>query len=243
MRGNVIQRTRTVLHDGKKVKVKAVTWTAVWHTIDPATGKRVQHVKGGFPTKKSGVAYLNRTVGKVEEGTWKPDASMTVKQLLMTFWLPAKKTANKSANTIEQYRRVSEDWIIPNIGGLRVVALTPAIIDDLVTTLGTTRSAQGRDSLSPRSIQLAVTVLKMATKWASLNDYLSRDPLAGSPRPKAKSAVGTIWNEEQARACLAATRGDRLGFVWALALTRGFRRGGQTSISMDKARSKSERRG
>ena len=118
----------------------------------------------------------------------------------MTFWHPAKISAGKSPNTIEQYRHVAKDWIIPHIIG--VTALTPADIDKLVATLGTERSAQGRDGLSPRSIQMAVMVLKMASKWASHNELIPRDPRAANPRPKAKSEPGTIWNVERARALL-----------------------------------------
>jgi len=39
------------------------------------------------------------------------------------------------------------------------------------------------------------------------------------------TACGTIWSVEQARAFLAATKDDRLAFVWALVFNRGFRRG------------------
>ena len=107
-------------------------------------------------------------------------------------------------------------------------------------TLRSTIRATGKTGLSDRSIQLTVQVLKSATKWAATPEDLgggaliSRDPLSGFRRPKAKAKISSTWTVEDARTFLAATEGDRLAALWALALTRGFRRGELAGLRWDR---------
>lgn len=76
MRGFTRQRTPGAL------------WTAYWSVVDPGTGKRVQHTRGGFKTKAEASKHLNAVLPKVDAGPWKPDQPLTVKQLLEEHWMP-----------------------------------------------------------------------------------------------------------------------------------------------------------
>ncbi len=64
------------------IRKRGNTHTAYWFTVDPATGKRVQHSKGGFRTQGAAQEHLNELLGKVQAGTWTPDKKITVEQLL-----------------------------------------------------------------------------------------------------------------------------------------------------------------
>src|ERR1039458_6736645 len=46
-------------------------YTAYWWVVDGATGKRVQHNKGGFKTKGAAQKHLNAVLAKVDQGTWR----------------------------------------------------------------------------------------------------------------------------------------------------------------------------
>ncbi len=85
------------------IRQRGSTKTAYWHTIDPVTGKRVQHSKGGFLTKRDAQAHLNEVMGKVQDGTFQKDTKITVEQLLNEHWLPTKKTEDLSALTVQHY--------------------------------------------------------------------------------------------------------------------------------------------
>jgi integrase len=223
------------------IRKRGNSYTVYWSTNDPATGKRVQHTKGGFryenAARQSQVAsgsraegdsareFLNAVIGKVQEGTWRPDSRMTVRQLLEDFWLPAQQSRDLRPATLAQYRLAVNHWIVPNIGGTRIAALTPAGVNELVTTLRTKKSAKGREGLSPRSAQIAVTVLKSAYAWANNNGLMSRNPIAGVQRPRVQRSEMKTWQPAQARAFLASTADDRIAIAWALLLTRGLRRG------------------
>lgn len=207
------------------IRKRGTTYTALWHLNDPATGKRRQHSKGGFRTKGDAQDHLNRVLGKVADGGWRPDKPLTVKELLDEHWLPAQEARALRPATLAQYRHVADAWIKPRVGAVKVNALTPAHVSSMVESLRKDKSSGGRKGLSARSAQLATGLLKSACSWALENGLIGRNPLAGVRRPSARSKAMAAWSVEEARAFLLATQEDRLTHVWALALTRGLRRG------------------
>jgi hypothetical protein len=111
------------------------------------------------------VGLSGSTVGKVQEGSWRPDKPLTVKELLKEHWLPAQRAAELRPTTLVQYEGIIDNWIVPQIGGVRVAALTPETVTSFTSSLRTARTAKGRDGLSIRSTQMAVGVLKAACAW------------------------------------------------------------------------------
>jgi integrase len=215
------------------IRKRGTTYTAYWSTTDPATGKRRQHSKGGFKLKEtsskakgeSAREFLNIVMGKVQEGSWRPDKPLTVKQLLKEHWLPAQKAAELRPTTLVQYEGIIDNWIVPHIGAVKVAALTPVMVTNFTNTLRTSTTAKGRDGLSIRSTQMAVGVLKAGCAWALVNGYLGRNPVLGVKRPKLQSVPMASWSNEQAKTFLEYTKEDRLSFAWWLLLARGLRRG------------------
>ena len=216
---------------GSTIK-RGSTWTAYWFTtdpsmIDPRTGKakRIQHSKGGFRIKGDAESFLNSIMPKVDDRSWKPDTKLTVKELLEDHWLPAKRMSGRRISTVDHYETVVDSWIVPHIGALPAAALRPADVQGLVERLARSKTARGRKGLSDRSRQMAVGTLKSAFKWAAKTGLLQRDPIVGVDRPSVGTQLSASWTVDEARGFLAATREKRLGFAWALLLTRGLRRG------------------
>jgi integrase len=207
------------------IRQRGKTYTAYWFTNDPGTGKRLQHSRGGFRTRKAAQTHLNEILGKVQEGSWRPDKPLTLRELLLHHWLPAQRSRELRPSTLSQYENVVVSWIVPKLGGVRASSLTPAQVVSFTEQLRTSKTSTGRKGLSPRSAQLAVGVLKSACAWALENGLLARNPIAGVRRPRGESKVMSAWSAEEARSFLTATHDDRLAFAWALLLTRGLRRG------------------
>jgi integrase len=201
------------------------TWSAYWNLQDPATGNWRQFSKGGFRTQGAAQQHLNGVLGKVADSSWRPDKPLTVTQLLDEHWLPAQEARGLRPATLAQYKRVANAWIKPNVGAVKVAALTPAHVTAMTEELRTQTSSMKREGLSARSAQLTVETLKAACVWASANGLIGRNPLAGVRRPSAKSKAMSAWSIDEARTFLQATSVDPLCAVWALALTRGLRRG------------------
>lgn len=213
------------------IRQRGKTYTAYWHTIDPATGKRVQHSKGRFPNQKEAKAHLNTVMGKVQAGTWRPDSKITVRELLVDLWLPTKRTEDLSAATVQQYEDIIEHWILHDeigLGGIQAKALTPKNVTDWREALAKTKTSSGRAGLSPRTISASVGVLKSAYKWAaSPNGPIERDPIADVGRGKAQTAIkaNKAWTEDEVRTFLKFTAEDRrLHPTWQLAFASGMRR-------------------
>jgi integrase len=211
---------------------RGATWTAYWSATDHATGQRRQHSKGGFRTQKEARTHLNTVLPKVDAGTWAPDSGLSVEQLL-TEWLAAKTSEGLRPATISLYRMAGEAWISPQIGALEARQLTAARVGELVERLRSGGSTHGRGPLSSRSVQIAVQVLKAATRWAFETALLSRDPLAGYRRPRSTSKTMAFWDASEAKAFLEFVRDDRMAAIWALFLTRGPRRGEVAGLRWD----------
>lgn len=207
------------------IRQRGATHTAYWSTVDPGTGKRKQHSLGGFKTKTAARAHLNTVIGKVQEGSWRPDTPLTVKDLLESHWLPAKRSEGRKAATIAQYETVIRSWIVPKLGAVRVPALTPAQVVAFMEELGTEKSSTGRMGLSARTAQLSVGVLKAACAYGVENGLLGRNPIAGVRRPSGRAPEMHFWTPEQVRTFIDATSEDRMAAAWGLLLARGLRRG------------------
>ena len=205
-------------------------FTAYWHSIDTATGKRVQHSKGGFRIKKEAQEHLNEVMGRVQNGTFQKDTKITIKQLLNDHWLPTKKTEDLSALTVQHYEETIRYWILRDdigLGGIKAQSLTPKQVVDWRDALAKTTTGGGRAGLSQRTISASVGVLKAAYKWGALNGVIPHDPIANVARGKKNMAVkaSKAWTEDEVRTFLKFTANDRrLHPIWQLAIASGMRR-------------------
>jgi integrase len=209
------------------IRQRGTTYTAYWSTIDPGTGKRQQHTKGGFRTQGDAQKHLNGVMPLVDQGAGRPDRKMTAKELLID-WLAAKSSEGIRPSTLGMYKNVVDGWLVPHVGALRLDQLNATRAGQLVETLRSPAgSSLGRGELSPRSIQLAVQCLKASTRWAFETGLVARDPLAGFKRPKAQDSMAATgaWSAEEAGAFLSSVADDRLRAAWWLLLGRGLRRG------------------
>lgn len=209
------------------------TYSVLWSSTDPATGARRQHRRRGFAVKEprkpadgtSAREYLNGLIGQVSDGTWRPSANVTVKELLAQ-WMAAKKLAGKRPSTLDQYGRVIDSWVVPHVGAVRVKALKPTHVAKMKTTLETQKTAKGRQGLAPRLVALAVGVLRWACAWAVKSELIAKDPLSGMEAMSvAPAKTPQPWTEAETSTFLTATKDDRMAAAWALFLTRGPRRG------------------
>lgn len=102
--------------------------------VDPASGKRVQHSKGGFRTKGEAESHLNSVVAKVQDGIWRLDTTLTVRHLFEQ-WHAAKSSEALRPGTVKMYADVIDGWLLPNIGGLKVAQLSLSTAAELVAAL------------------------------------------------------------------------------------------------------------
>jgi integrase len=202
------------------VRKRGETWTAYWFVRD-ADGKRVQRSEGGKKTKGDAQALLTEKLGAIQAGTYSEPRKITLARFLRDEWLP---TLTQRPTTRASYQTTCEHWIIPTLGGELLPQLTAAHAQRLVDAL---RAEGGRtgSGLSPRSVQYAGVVLRMALQHATIHGFIARNPLAGFKRPAAPRKEMRAWTADQAAFFLDHVADDRLYAAWLLFLQRGLRRG------------------
>ncbi len=212
-------------------KKRGSTWTAYWW-VSNTEGKQVQRSKGGFRLQKEAQAHLTTVLAALGDGTYSEvlNKKITVAQFLREHWLPAARTGStksgtpRRSSTLKQYEIAVESWLIPHIGGVRLVALTPQQIVNAMTALED-GGGKGGKPLSGRSRQLAHGVLKQALDWGVKTGYVQRNVAALVDRPGATTKKMTCWDEVEVGAFLRSVESDRLYAAWVLFLVLGPRRG------------------
>jgi integrase len=206
------------------VRFRSGSWYASWWVIDGGTGKRAQRSKGGFPTEAKAERYLRSVLVRQDTGQHVDvDRKISVGELLER-WLVAKQVEGRRATTLAGYKVTIEKWIKPRLGAVKAAALTTEQVDEALADL-LTCGGRGGQPLSPRSVQLAGTVLRMALSWGVKRRHLARNVAADAAVPSAGHRTMTTWTAQQAARYIAAARQDREGAVFVLALLRGMRRG------------------
>ena len=193
------------------------TWTAYWRDHE---GR--QRTKGGFRTKREAQAHLTDVLGAIRSGTYVEASKMTVAAYLQDHWLPSLTVAESTAAS---YRREVEGWVIPEMGGMRLSALTPAQVAEWQNSLAGSPRRDGRGVIGARTAQYISTIFRRALGDAVRLGLIARSPAAAVPRLRAARPEMTAWSAPEARAFLASVDGDRLSALWWLLTLRGLRRG------------------
>lgn len=245
-------------HSGSVLK-RGRTWTAYWFTTCPGgvvhrkgqapcdAGHRLQRSRGGFKLKSEAAAHLRVQVSAVADGTYTEvvDKTMTVRAFLLEHWLPAMRTEAiasgepRRASTVAAYRNAVTAWILPHLGGERLLGLTPARVESALASL---REHGGRGGKPlTRGAQVAHGVLRMALDDAVRRGFVTRNAAVSVGRPGVKARAMQCWTAAEAQTFLAGAAGDRLYAAWVLLLARGLRRGelaglGWADVDLDAGR-------
>ncbi|MGI5168196.1 site-specific integrase [Spirillospora sp. CA-253888] len=178
-------------------------------------GKR-KRLKRKGRTKTAVTDKLKKAVKELEEGV-KPDPHYYVRHAVNDFLTTFSKSG-RSPNTIETYRSLADNQLIPFIGGIRLDDLTA---DDVETWLN------GRtEHLTTSSLGIVHSILKRSVRRAARRDKVGRNvaELVDTPegKPGRPSRSLTL---EQAKAVLAeaAKPEHRLGAYVILAIVSGLR--------------------
>jgi integrase len=207
------------------VRKRGSTYTWYFDVPDPLTGKRKQHSKGGFPTKRAAQEALNEALAGVRKGTFVPSSPRRLGSFLVEEWLPAVRPPRVRPSTWASYRMLVERHIVPAIGGVVLQRLTPAHLTAFYRALLDGGRRQGRGGLASKTVRNVHGVLHAALRDAVRWGYLPRNVAAGADLPKRMTPEMHVWNPEQLGVFLEHVRGDPLYAAWMLLATTGMRRG------------------
>jgi integrase len=193
---------------------------------DPETGKRRQKWHSGYKNKKEAERALTELLGSVQQGTYVEPSRITVAQFLREIWLPDKEASLRPSTYQDSYLVNCKAHIIPALGGYRLQALTPAILEAFYRQLLREGRADGKGGLSPRTVRHIHGICHKMLKDAGRLGYTTRNAaeFANVPVRTNDDTEPQAWSPTELRAFLAGVAEDRLHAAWRLAATTGMRR-------------------
>jgi integrase len=203
------------------------TWAFVVDIgTDPATGKRRQKWVAGFERERDAAKAMRDYIARIERGEVVGESDDTVASYLRDQWLPSRWSKVKES-TWAGYKDAVEGRIIPAIGGLPLLKVTPKHIAELYDDLLASGSRDTRrgPGLAPKTVRNTGLVLKKAFGDAVRLGLLARNPAEHVEMPRVERKEMRTWSTAQARQFIGFIRGDRLEALWILMLTSGMRRG------------------
>jgi integrase len=146
----------------------------------------------------------------------KTTSRVSTEQWLRT-WL-RQVASSVRPRTLEHYQWLVETHLIPALGHIPLVRLTPS---DVEAMLG----LKLREGLSPGSVHHARAVLRNALRQAERDGLIGRNAAALAKPPYVPEAELRVLRPEQVTRLLGALAGDRLEALYVTALGLGLRQG------------------
>jgi integrase len=182
-------------------------------------GKR--YTKAFHGTKRAAQIELRRLLKSADDGAHVAPDKITLAEYLRG-WLDSD--TDLSPKTLERYRQLAEQQIIPHLGATPLQNLRPAQISEWHATLLRSGGAIGKP-LSARTVGHAHRVLHRGLERALSLEIVARNVAHAVHPPKVADTEVASLTAEQIADVLARLDGHRLHPIAALALGTGMRRG------------------
>lgn len=210
--------TGTIRKKTKTVNGKAYTWWEARYTAgyDPGTGKQIQRSISG-KTQKEVAKKLKEATAALDAGTYIAPSKMTVSEWL-DIWEKEYLGGVKPA-TVCAYKATIKNHLKPNLGAIKLEALTPHTIQGFYNGLTTEESG-----LSPKTVKNIHGVLHKALQQAVLNEYIRSNPTNACTLPRAEKKQIKPLDEDQITTFLKAIRGHQFENLFIITLFTGMRK-------------------
>jgi integrase len=192
------------------------TWLVrVFIGRDYETGKRQYQSKTIHGTKKLAQRYLTEALRERDMGiVVEPETAVLGRYL--DKWLETSAKLRVRMNTLEDYKKLLARYVRPVLGGRPLARIRTLEIQGLYQ--------QMLDSgLSPRTVRYTHAVLHSALSQAVKWRMLAYNPADSVDLPKQRRKEMQVLSPEQTRQFLQEATNDRLGSMFALAVTTGLR--------------------
>jgi integrase len=176
-------------------------------------------------TKGEAERALRRVMTDAERGLVFESGTITVEEYLNR-WLTDSVQGTVRATTFERYEQITRKHIVPEIGRVKLKALTPAHVRGLYR-----EKLEG--GLSPRTVQYVHVTLHKALKQAVRDGLIPRNATEAVKPPQVRREEIRPLTPEQVKVLFEAARGDRLEALYVLAVTTGLRQGELLGLKWD----------
>lgn len=207
----------------KRTRNNRVKWYAELVVGWDEQGKKKVLRSPGCDKKSEASAWLTERLAERNNNALVEPSRLTVEAHIES-WLTTVAVHQLSPSTIRMYRNVFEWYIKPAIGDTSLQQLTPQQIQTLCHELSTGEANDGK-AVSPRTIQITLTVLRRTLQQALEWNLIIRNPVDAVQPPKVPRKEMKVLTPEQFAAFIEAAQEERLHALFVLAVTSGLRQG------------------
>lgn len=205
-------RKKTVVRNGTEYTY----WEARFTTgFDPSTGKQKQRSITG-KTQKEVAQKLRELTAEIDQGIYHEPNKLTLSQWL-DIWLRDYLNGVKP-RTAESYRCQIENYIRPNLGKIKLEALSTPDIQRFYNGM----TAKG---LAPKTVIITHGVLHKALQQAVAIGYLRFNPSDACTLPRSERKELKPLDDDAINAFLTAVKGHPHETVFLVTLFTGMRQG------------------
>lgn len=133
-------------------------------------------------------------------------------------WLRRLDASPLKPATVSSYRWIMQRYILPEVGGVRLVALSPQHVRSMLTAV----AARG---VSSRTVQLSRAVLRTMLADAEREQLVHRNVAGLVKGPRVERQEVQPWTAGEAARFLDSMRGHRLGALFSVGVALGLRKG------------------
>lgn len=182
---------------------------------DPATGRRKYHNKNVRGSKKDAQQYLTAALRDRDLGSFARPSSEPLGAYLDR-WLETAAKPKLKARTYRDYETLLKRYVRPFLEGRPLAKVTPLDVQGVYGKIL-------EKGLSARTVRYAHAVLRSALQQAVKWRLLAYNPADAVDLPRQTRTEMKVLSPEQTRAFLRAASEDRIGALFALAVTAGLR--------------------
>jgi integrase len=168
-------------------------------------------------TRAEVVRKMKKLQRQLDDGLPAPDTTLTVAQLLCR-WYDDVLRHQVAPSATRNYKAIADHHIVPALGSKKLVSLTTADIDRLL-------SVKLDSGLSVSTVRRIRSVLGQAIDQGIRWESVTRNVARLSRAPKGQRKEGRTLTYEQAHMLLAELEGHRNQALYSLMLSTGLRRG------------------
>lgn len=210
-------RKKTITRNGKQYTYWEARYTEGY---DPGTGKQIQRSFSG-KTQKEVAQKLKAATVAIDQGTYTAPSKLTVGQWL-DIWTAEYLGAVKPS-TLHSYQVTVRNHLKPNLGAVKLDALTPHTIQGLYN--GLTSPQRDGGPLSGKTVKNIHGILHKALQQALMNGYIRFNPADPCVLPRVVKKELAPMDEAQIAAFLKAIKGDPYEDLFIVTLFTGMREG------------------
>lgn len=209
--------------EGSIYQRKDGRWTGAVYVFNRDGGRQRRQVYGSSRIEVAGkVADLVRLN---EQHVPAAPVTITVQEFADS-WVQQLASGGLKPATVSNYRWVLERYVLPRVGRLRLVALAPHHVREML-------GAVSESGVSPRTVQLTRAVLRSMLADAEREQLVHRNVAALVRGPRVERAEIVPWTADEAKRFLTSLEGRRLHALFAVGVALGLRKGELLALRWD----------